>query len=181
MKVLERSPILECLEIDDGFYPTRRQMEEEVIRVAEQKKKVIRVAERKKKLTEITDRGVVVIDLAKYAKVLNWIPPESVPNCLSSHLKTIAIKGFKGKEHIGFLDEMALTKYLLISSRVLEKMTIYTPGLHRIYTPGLRRGTTEEIYDELSMVELGSKAAQVEVIEQLFYRFEGGNKISIFS
>lgn len=38
MKVLERSPDLECLEIEDKWYPTRRVIEEEMIRVAEEKK-----------------------------------------------------------------------------------------------------------------------------------------------
>ena len=199
MELLERSPNLECLEIDDWFYPTRQQMEQEAIRVAEQKK-VIR-ARRKKKVTEPTDRevvvaepagtevevaeptdrAVVVIDLAKYAKVLNCIPPESVPSCLSSRLKTISIKGFKGNGYFGYLDEMALTKYLLKHAQVLEKLTIYTPGLLRIYTPGQRRSTTDEVYYELSVVEMGSNNVEVEIIEEMFYRSEGGPKISIFS
>ncbi|XP_004300675.1 PREDICTED: F-box/FBD/LRR-repeat protein At5g56420-like [Fragaria vesca subsp. vesca] len=46
-------------------------------------------------------------------EVLDWTPPESVPKCLLSSLKTISIKGFKGKEFFGFPEEMELIKYLL--------------------------------------------------------------------
>ena len=75
-------------------------------------------------MTERNYEEAEVFDLTKYAKVLNWIPPEHVPNCLSSRLKTISIKGLTGKAHIGYLDEMELTKYLLKHGRVLEKMNI---------------------------------------------------------
>lgn len=124
---------------------------------------MIELAQKKEKAIELTEReSEMRIDLRELAKVLNWIPPESVPKCLLSHLKTISIKGLKGKRYIGYLDEMELTKYLLKNGRVLEKMTISTPGL--------LWGTKEEIYTEISMFEWGSKTVQVELIEKLFYR-----------
>lgn len=152
MKLLERSPNLECLVIDDGFYPPRRQLEAEMIELPEKKEEVF----------ELTEQEVEMRIDREYRMFLNWIAPESVPNCLLSHLKTISIKGFKGKAYIIYLDEMELTKYLLKNGRVLEKMTIYTPGLWR--------GTKEDIYSEISMFEWGSKTVQVELIEKLFYR-----------
>lgn len=152
MKLLERSPNLECLVIDDGFYPPRRQLEAEMIELNEKKEEVF----------ELTEQEVEMRIDREYRMFLNWIAPESVPNCLLSHLKTISIKGFKGKAYIIYLDEMELTKYLLKNGRVLEKMTIYTPGLWQ--------GTKEDIYSEISMFKWGSKTVQVELIEKLFYR-----------
>lgn len=102
---------------------------------------------------------------------MNWILPESVPNCVSSRLKTISSKGLKGAGCFGDLDEMEVTKYLLKNSRVLEKMTIYTPGLYRLYPPGhgLHTGTTQELYDEISKSELGSRTVQVELFQKMFF------------
>ncbi|KAK9937695.1 hypothetical protein M0R45_014468 [Rubus argutus] len=83
----------------------------------------------------LTQEEEVVIDLSHltrnpdYVEVLYWSPPESVPKCLLSSLKTITIKGFQGKGFYGYLDEMELIKYLLKNCLVLERMTIYTPGL----------------------------------------------------
>ncbi|KAL6199981.1 hypothetical protein ACLB2K_029763 [Fragaria x ananassa] len=56
---------------------------------------------------------------------LPWNPPEAVPICLSSHLKTITIKGFKGSRV-----EMGVAKYLLNSGQVLNKLTLYTGFLY---------------------------------------------------
>lgn len=42
-----------------------------------------------------------------------------MPVCLSSHLKTISIKGFKGH-----LDEMEVANYFLQNGKVLNSMTI---------------------------------------------------------
>ncbi|KAM5586459.1 hypothetical protein ABKV19_005396 [Rosa sericea] len=131
--------------------PTRRQVEVEVIELPEKEEEVI----------EHTGNEVPVIDVTKYKKVLNWIPPNSVPNCLLSHLKTISIRGFRGKGCDGYLDEMELTKYLLQNGRVLEKMTIYTLGAFR--------DTKEDIFNETSMIEWSSKVVQVEIIEKMFY------------
>ncbi|CAN6690872.1 unnamed protein product [Malus baccata var. baccata] len=46
-----------------------------------------------------------------------WNTPETVPICVSSHLKTITIRGFGG----GY-DEMEVTKYLLENGKVPNKM-----------------------------------------------------------
>ncbi|KAM5586461.1 F-box/LRR-repeat protein [Rosa sericea] len=140
MKFLDRSPNLESFVINhESCAPTRYLAEEEV-----------------------------VIDLTgcrgnpDYVEVLYWSPPESVPKCLLSSLKTITIKGFKGKEFFGYLDEMELIKYLLKNCLVLENMTIYTPGLCW--------GTQEEFYNEISESEWGSKTVQVQMIKKEFYR-----------
>lgn len=50
---------------------------------------------------------------------LQWNPPEAVPTCLSSHLKTISIHGFKGRRA-----EMEVAKYLLKNGYLLKKLTI---------------------------------------------------------
>lgn len=68
---------------------------------------------------------------------LPWNPPEVVPICLSSHLKTISIKGFKARRV-----EMELAKYLLNSGYVLNKMTLYT---------GFLFTDAEELYKEVFM------------------------------
>lgn len=54
---------------------------------------------------------------------LQWNPPEVVPICLTSHLKTISIRGFKLK---ALQVEIDVAKYLLKNGQVLNKMTIYT-------------------------------------------------------
>ncbi|XP_062011818.1 putative FBD-associated F-box protein At3g50710 [Rosa rugosa] len=77
-----------------------------------------------------------------------WSPPESIPICLLTHLKTVSIRGFKGK-----LDEMDVAKYLLNNGEVLKKMTFYSEDLLR---------TKEELKMELSMCHWGSKTCQVE-------------------
>ncbi|KAL6198992.1 hypothetical protein ACLB2K_028780 [Fragaria x ananassa] len=137
MKLLEKSPHLECLVIDDGVYPTRK----------------------RDKVTELLEKEDEVIDTTKQTKVLNWIPPKSVPNCLVSHLKTISIRGFRGKRCIGYQDEVEVTKYLLKHGRVLEKMTIYTSG----------RFPKKDIFKETSMIKWGSEAVQVEIIKKVLY------------
>ncbi|KAM1758867.1 hypothetical protein TB2_007764 [Malus domestica] len=53
-----------------------------------------------------------------------WNPPELVPDCLLSHLKTISLRGFQGSQ-----DEMEVAKYLLKNGEVLKKLTIY-PWMH---------------------------------------------------
>lgn len=49
----------------------------------------------------------------------SWSPPDLVPECLSSKLKTIEIKYFQGIN-----DEFSLVKYLLKHGRVLKTMSI---------------------------------------------------------
>ncbi|XP_062011813.1 putative F-box/FBD/LRR-repeat protein At4g13965 [Rosa rugosa] len=94
-----------------------------------------------------------------FADVLRWSPPEFVPNCLLSHLKTICIKGFKGSRSFGYRDEKEVIKYLLKNGQVLQKMTIYSPGLSR--------GAEKKLDKELSVLEWGSKTCQVEVITKV--------------
>ncbi|PRQ30789.1 putative FBD domain, leucine-rich repeat domain, L domain-containing protein [Rosa chinensis] len=77
-----------------------------------------------------------------------WSPPESIPICLLTHLKTVSIRGFKGK-----LDEMDVAKYLLNNGEILKMTTFYSEDLFR---------TKEELKMELSMCQWGSKACQVE-------------------
>nr|XP_011462152.1 PREDICTED: LOW QUALITY PROTEIN: putative F-box/FBD/LRR-repeat protein At5g22670 [Fragaria vesca subsp. vesca] len=52
---------------------------------------------------------------------LQWNPLQLVPDCLSSNLKTISIRGFKGRQV-----ETKLAKYMLLNGCHLNKMTIYT-------------------------------------------------------
>ncbi|XP_050369210.1 F-box/FBD/LRR-repeat protein At3g52680-like [Argentina anserina] len=68
---------------------------------------------------------------------LEWNTPEVVPVCLSSQLKTITIKGFKGQRV-----EMGVAKYLLNNGHVLNKLTLHTGFL---YTEA------EEMYKEFLM------------------------------
>lgn len=49
----------------------------------------------------------------------SWSPPDLVPECLSSKLKTVEIKNFQGIN-----DEFSLVKYLLKHGRVLKTMSI---------------------------------------------------------
>ncbi|TQD73246.1 hypothetical protein C1H46_041213 [Malus baccata] len=56
---------------------------------------------------------------SEYSEV--WESPKFLPNCLSSHLKTISITGFKGRPI-----EREAAKYLLWNGHLLNKMTIYT-------------------------------------------------------
>ncbi|KAM1758788.1 hypothetical protein EV1_007890 [Malus domestica] len=48
-----------------------------------------------------------------------WSRPESVPICLTSHLESIMIRGFKGYPH-----EVKVARYLLDNGKVLKKMTV---------------------------------------------------------
>ncbi|KAK9940178.1 hypothetical protein M0R45_016850 [Rubus argutus] len=75
----------------------------------------------------------------KEFSALHWNPPKYVPICLSSHLKTISFKGFKGLPV-----EMEMVKYLLKNGHLLNKMTIFT-GLRLSYAK------QEELYREFMM------------------------------
>lgn len=70
-----------------------------------------------------------------------------MPTCFLSHLKTIKIRGFKGKH-----DEMEVARYVLKNSDVLNEMTIYTGDL---------RCTKEELFEEFCMFQRGSNACKV--------------------
>ncbi|XAR57487.1 hypothetical protein NMG60_11025649 [Bertholletia excelsa] len=50
---------------------------------------------------------------------LSWSPPQHVPPCLSSHIKEIEIRKFRG-----VAEELTLVKYLLKNAKVLKKMSI---------------------------------------------------------
>ncbi|XP_062015505.1 FBD-associated F-box protein At4g10400-like isoform X1 [Rosa rugosa] len=69
----------------------------------------------------------------------HWNPPKEVPAGLSSNLKTISFKGFKGR-----LFEMEMIKYLLKNGQLLNKMTIST-SLHLSYD------RQNELYTEFMM------------------------------
>ncbi|KAK2415176.1 FBD-associated F-box protein [Trifolium repens] len=49
----------------------------------------------------------------------NWVEPEVVPQCLSSHLRTCTIYNFEGKQ-----SELMLIKYILKNARNLQVMRI---------------------------------------------------------
>ncbi|KAM5586503.1 FBD-associated F-box protein [Rosa sericea] len=83
---------------------------------------------------------------------VNFTPPGSVPVCMLSHLKTITIASFEGRQ-----DEMRVAQYLLKYSEVLNKMTIFT------ISAGLPRAEEEALYKEFLMFERGSKTCQVEI------------------
>ncbi|PRQ36088.1 putative F-box domain, FBD domain, leucine-rich repeat domain, L domain-containing protein [Rosa chinensis] len=76
-------------------------------------------------------------------------PPEFFPRCLSSQLKTISIKGFKGTPN-----EIGVAVYLLIYGEVLNKVIVSCESCSSI------RGAKEKI---LSFVK-GSKTCQVSFI-----------------
>ncbi|KAM1255066.1 hypothetical protein ACFX2G_029941 [Malus domestica] len=75
-------------------------------------------------------------------------PPGFVPICLLSHLKTIAIQRFKGREV-----EMELAKYLLKNGRVLDKMITDTSL------------QTKELCKKFAMFQRGSVTCEVECIK----------------
>lgn len=56
----------------------------------------------------------------KLPSELRWHTPEYVPACLTSHLKTITIRGFKGYQH-----EKKVARFLFENGIVLDKMAIY--------------------------------------------------------
>lgn len=129
-KLLERSSNLECLVLEhDHYHFPPYHVESELV-------------------IDLED------SIEDPPEVLKWSPPESVPNCVLSHLKTVSLKGFKGKDFWGHLDEMEVIKYLLRNSRVLEKMTIYTEFLE------------QELYEELLSFEWGSETCEVEIISK---------------
>ncbi|XP_004301359.1 PREDICTED: putative F-box/FBD/LRR-repeat protein At1g78760-like [Fragaria vesca subsp. vesca] len=83
-------------------------------------------------------------------KELLWHPPELVPNCLLSHVKTICINRFLGKD-----DEFEVAKYLLKNGEVLNSMKICT-GRNIVCTK-------EVMLEKLLMFERVSKTCQVEI------------------
>ncbi|VVA18993.1 PREDICTED: F-box/LRR-repeat [Prunus dulcis] len=88
-----------------------------------------------------------------YLVAHKWRPPESVPVCLLSSLKTICIRGFCGRPY-----EMEVAKYLLKHGEVLTKVTIF-------YTNDLGVAEEMRVRQELSKFPRGSKTCQVELLE----------------
>ncbi|KAL6203071.1 hypothetical protein ACLB2K_026775 [Fragaria x ananassa] len=70
---------------------------------------------------------------------LHWSPPEDMPLCFLSHLKTISLKGFKGRRV-----EMEMVTFLLNNGHLLKKMTIAT-------CPCLSYSKQEGLYKEFMM------------------------------
>ncbi|KAL6222114.1 hypothetical protein ACLB2K_005506 [Fragaria x ananassa] len=77
-------------------------------------------------------------------------PPELVPNCLLSHIKTICIIRFRGMN-----DEFEVAKYLLKNGEVLNSMKIYTDG---------DVGTKK--LEKILKFERGSKTCKVEICRE---------------
>lgn len=85
--------------------------------------------------------------------VCEWVPPEFVPTCLLSHLKTICLRGIQGRP-----DETEVTKYLLKHGDVLNKVTIYTCDF--------RVEDKVKLCQEISMFSKGSTTCQIEFLEK---------------
>ncbi|RXH83206.1 hypothetical protein DVH24_003704 [Malus domestica] len=81
-------------------------------------------------------------ELERYSKEDLWSTPESVPICVTEHLKTITIRGLEGYPHV-----QKVAKCLLNSGKVLTKMTV----------------DNDELCKEL-MLERGSRTCLVEVV-----------------
>lgn len=73
-----------------------------------------------------------------------------------SHIKTITIIGFKGKQ-----DEMRVAKYLLKHGEVSDKLTIFTR--RKGCASSLPNAEEKALYKEFLMFERGSKTCQVEI------------------
>lgn len=81
-----------------------------------------------------------------------WPEPSLVLGCLLSHVKIIVIGEFEGEEN-----EMKLIKYLLKNGEVLNAMIIGGEQFQR-------RGSKEEVYEQILLFERGSKTCQVRVL-----------------
>ncbi|XP_004295674.1 PREDICTED: putative F-box/FBD/LRR-repeat protein At4g13965 [Fragaria vesca subsp. vesca] len=96
-----------------------------------------------------------------------WNPPESVPICLASSLKTICVNGFKGRRY-----EMEVAKYLLNHGEVLNTMTISTKDQFGCQD-GRPYKTEEELCKEFHACQKGSKICRVNIIYDAgFFSFE---------
>lgn len=81
-----------------------------------------------------------------------WPEPSLALGCLLSHVKIIVIGEFEGEEN-----EMKLIKYLLKNGEVLNAMIIGGEQFQR-------RGSKEEVYEQILLFERGSKTCQVRVL-----------------
>ncbi|PRQ38750.1 putative F-box domain, FBD domain, leucine-rich repeat domain, L domain-containing protein [Rosa chinensis] len=83
-------------------------------------------------------------------------PPEVVPICVSSHLRTISIINF-----MGYDDEFEVVKYLLQYSEVLRRLTISTRESYLFKT---RRMTAEKLHKKALKFQKCSKTCEIEII-----------------
>ncbi|KAM7260894.1 hypothetical protein ACFE04_026369 [Oxalis oulophora] len=86
-----------------------------------------------------------------------WLSPESVPDCLFFQLKIVQIQHF-----VGAPGEVHLVKFLLESSKVLERMTIHC---HDFGRKGSKMNCGFEVAQKLkSNAHRGSETCEVEII-----------------
>lgn len=90
-------------------------------------------------------------------------PPEFVPVCVFSHLKTIFISDF-----MGYDDEFEVMKYLLKYGEVLKKITISTL---RFFIFETRHITEDKFRKECLEIQKLSKTCEVEVEFRRNYSF----------
>ncbi|XP_024160780.1 F-box protein At4g22280 isoform X2 [Rosa chinensis] len=86
-----------------------------------------------------------------------WSQPKKVPNCLLSQLKTISLRGLRGAP-----DEMKMAKYLLMTGKVLETVTVSTTSdrdLLSVYA------TEKELQKTLCTFQKGSKTCVVKFVK----------------
>ncbi|KAL6222130.1 hypothetical protein ACLB2K_005522 [Fragaria x ananassa] len=110
VKLLSRCPVLEFLTIE-GITPYGDDQVND-IEVTGPELKTLKISAPKLE-------DIVLVSSTKFEvedSVFQWNPPEEVPICLSSHLKTIYITGFKGRQA-----EIEMAKYLLKNSPFLKK------------------------------------------------------------
>ncbi|KAL7129578.1 hypothetical protein ABFS83_13G077000 [Erythranthe nasuta] len=83
-----------------------------------------------------------------------WTEPQQVPTCLLSHLRTIKIVDFVGKDYV-----FEIIRYLLRNAQVLERMEI---------AYGSSLSSDEKIYmlEEISRFRRGSKECEVVFISK---------------
>ncbi|KAB2628825.1 FBD-associated F-box protein [Pyrus ussuriensis x Pyrus communis] len=75
---------------------------------------------------------------------VRWNPPDFVPSCLLTHLKTICITGLMGRPH-----EMEVAKFLLENVKVLEKNDNTYLSWYFAYEEGI----IQEVFDVSSGFE----------------------------
>ncbi|PRQ30783.1 putative F-box domain, FBD domain, leucine-rich repeat domain, L domain-containing protein [Rosa chinensis] len=104
----------------------------------------------------------LIIDHFEYAcgehtNNCRWSQPKKVPNCLLSQLKTISLRGLRGAP-----DEMKMAKYLLMTGKVLETVTVSTTSdrdLLSVYA------TEKELQKTLCTFQKGSKTCVVKFVK----------------
>ncbi|KAL9145538.1 hypothetical protein ABFS82_13G050200 [Erythranthe guttata] len=101
------------------------------------------------KLHENADNLEILILSEVFEEIKGWTELQQVPASLLSHLRTIKLDLYVGKDH-----RFKLIKYLLSNARILERMQI-------VYPRSL--DSTEKIYMlwEIPLFERGSRACEV--------------------